>query len=904
MISFKRIILVLSIICLQLPVSAQLFEEDFGTAWASISTTKWPTACRNAANSYNTSSAPCGSTIDRAYYLNGFGSYITTQAISIPAANYELSFSYSFDYSVSSPEIEIRSGGSCGTTLLNTYTLSNTSGICSPHSIDLSAYAGQTIFIRFVSNTSSRDFYFDDILVDLGSGGGSSCLLEEDFGTAFTTINSTNWPAACRSGSPSNYNTSIAPCGSGSDYAYGLSGFNVYITSKALNISSASYSLDFDYSFNYSFSLPVIEIRSGGSCGTTLLNTYTLSNTSGICTPHSIDLSAYAGQTIFIRFISKTSSASFYIDNITVCDAGGSGTVGADYKFADNFNDGDLVLNYAGNDGDEACSGCGNWVLQNGASMELAPSGTWNGNSRKTEAFPANMSNVYYVKLERDEYIESPTIDMSAMTGFKISFYAKSSSSSSGGGDSWSSISDHLRLQVWDGSSWITLKDITEGTSVNEDKITSALPLNYFCFTAYADNNSPGNYYYNAAPNVNPDYFHSDFKFRIIFEGGFSGAPFAWVDDISFRADDDGYSTMIPCGISFWNEPDATGYGQDNGTSGNMNAEKGVELEVDGSVSFPPNWATQANDGDYYNQIFGFNQSIYLVFCVLSEQEINFAYPKVQFYAPSMGWQSSTLSKDNNYTGPGWKYYAVEYVSCDLAGGSIAEPTDEFTYYYHFQYGSEFIPLYYHLNTSGIETGGGATTVAEAFDAPDVISTDDCGTTLPIELLSFSAKLVKDQVILDWTTISESNSDYFLIERSADGVSFNAIGKLDAAGNSNFRIDYSYIDDNPLSRISYYRLKEVDYDGSTSYSDIAVVEIGKQEDILIYPNPAVNRLYIKGEVENPEHIKIYNLLGQNLTNKTIIIEQSKNNFSLNIEDLAKGIYILKIKESAYRFSVE
>jgi hypothetical protein len=163
MISFKRIILVLSIIIFQLPLSAQLFEEDFGTAWGSISTTKWPTTCRSGASSYNTSSGPCSATGDYSYYLNGFGYYITTQAISIPAANYELSFSYSFDYSFSSPEIEIRSGGSCGTTLLNSHTLSNTSGVCTPHSIDLSAYAGQTIFIRFVSITSSAYFYFDDI---------------------------------------------------------------------------------------------------------------------------------------------------------------------------------------------------------------------------------------------------------------------------------------------------------------------------------------------------------------------------------------------------------------------------------------------------------------------------------------------------------------------------------------------------------------------------------------------------------------------------------------------------------------------------------------------------------------------------------------------------------------------
>jgi len=132
----------------------------------------------------------------------------------------------------------------------------------------------------------------------------------------------------------------------------------------------------------------------------------------------------------------------------------------------------------------------------------------------------------------------------------------------------------NLRLQIWDGSAWITVKDITEGSFTDENKISAGLPFNYFCFTAYKDASSPGNYYYTSTPNVNPDYFNPDFKFRVIFEGGISGSPFAWVDDFTFRTDDDGYSKMIPCGISFWNEPAATAFGQDNGTSGNNNDRK------------------------------------------------------------------------------------------------------------------------------------------------------------------------------------------------------------------------------------------------------------------------------------------------------------------------------------------
>lgn len=860
---------------------AQLFQEDFGTAFGSISTINWPTACRSGSpSSFNTSVGPCAGTSDYEYSMSGFGTYITTSGIAIPSTGYELTFDYSFNYTLSFPTIEIRSGASCGTSLLATSTLANTSGVCTPYSIDLSAYAGQTIYIRFKANTTSATFYFDDPTVDVSSGGGGGCLLSDDFGTAFTSISTTNWPTACRSGSPSSFNTSAGSCSGTSDYSYAMSGF-VYITSMALSIPATGYDLTFDYSYNNTFSFPSIEIRTGASCGTSLVATTTLTNTSGVCTSTTISLNAYAGQTIYIRFKSNSSSASFYLDNVNVCGSSGGGT--GDYKWADNFNDNDLDLDYAGNDGDEACTGCGTWTLGSGSSLNLVPSGGWNGNTNKTEAFPSSMSNVYYVKLDRNEYIESPTIDMSGKEGFKISFYAKSSSSGTGGGDSWSSVSDHLRLQIWDGSTWITVKDITEGATADENKISPALPFNYFCFTAYKSSTSPGNYYYTSSPNVNSAYFTSNFKFRVIFEGGFSGAPYAWVDDFTFRADADGYSTMIPCGVSFWNQPSATSYGQDPGATSLDDSERGVELELDNSINIPPLWSTEANDGDAVSQVFGAGESERVVFCVICEEEINFAFPVVNFYAPSMGWQSATMSKDNAYSGPGWKYYSVQYISCDLAGGSIAEPTNDYRYYYTFEYGNEFIPVFYHLNKSGIETGGGVTSVTEVFNAPDVISTDVCGA-LPVELLSFEAKLEPAFVELGWQTASEINNDYFEILRSTDGINFTKIGKVEGAGNSNQILKYSFIDTHPIYGTSYYQLRQVDFNGENSYSLIREVYFSDLE-IQVYPNPANGILTIANY--QGKTISVYDLAGK------LIDKFHVKNHSIDISSLEKGVYLLQ-----------
>lgn len=871
--------------------NAQLFSDDFGSAFSSISTSNWPSACRGGtASSFNTSVGPCAGAGDYAYSMSGFGSYITTSAITIPTSGYELTFSYSFNNTFGLPSVEIRTGASCGTTLQSTATLSNTSGTCTNETINLNAFAGQTIYIRFISNTSSATFYIDDPTVDTGSGSGS-CLLEDDFGTAFTSISTSNWPSACRGGTASSFNTSTGGCAGAGDYNYSLSGFGSYITSMALSIPSTGYELSFNYAFNNTFSFPSVQIRTGASCGTTLAASQSLTNTSGACNPMTINLNAYAGQTIYIRFVSNTSSATFYLDDVSVCAASAPS---GDFKWADNFNDNNTSLNYAGLDGDEACTGCGTWTLAGGASLDLVPSGGWNGNTNETEAFPANMANVYYVRLDRNEYIESPTIDMSSQESLKISFYAKSSSSGTGGGDTWS-FSDRLRLQIWDGSSWITVQsirdDLVSGWSGPDDFISAALPFNYFCFTAYKSSTSPGNYYYSSTPNVDASYFHSDFKFRVIFEGGFSGSPFAWVDDFTFRADADGYSTMIPCGLSFWNQPSATGYGQDLGTSGNNNAEKGVELELDNSISFPPDWSTEADDGDQVSQVFGSGESERVVFAVISEQEINFSFPAVYFYAPSMGWQSSVMSKDNTYTGPGWRYYAVEYISCDLAGGSIAEPTNDFRYYYSFEYGNEFMPVFYHLNTSGIEYGGGATSTLEVFNAPDVESTDNCGIVLPVELLSFYGETLNGINQLYWSTASEHDNSHFTIERSDKGIEFTEIGTVQGQGNSSTNIDYTFTDYSPINKRNYYRLKQVDFSGDYSYSNVIVLENTLDQVYSVYPNPAKDRFTIESK-NKISFMHLYNNVGQNIINECSISGDDHLKH-ISIRDLPHGMYFLE-----------
>lgn len=111
---------------------------------------------------------------------------------------------------------------------------------------------------------------------------------------------------------------------------------------------------------------------------------------------------------------------------------------------------------------------------------------------------------------------------------------------------------------------------------------------------------------------------------------------------------------------------------------------------------------------------------------------------------------------------------------------------------------------------------------------------------LPIELLDFKGKYLNNQSVLSWVTASEKNNDYFILERSEDAHEFTQIGKIDGAGNSNTFLNYQYIDAKPINQVAYYRLKQVDFDGQYSYSQVIALRSNQKinAEIKAYPNPS------------------------------------------------------------------
>lgn len=118
--------------------------------------------------------------------------------------------------------------------------------------------------------------------------------------------------------------------------------------------------------------------------------------------------------------------------------------------------------------------------------------------------------------------------------------------------------------------------------------------------------------------------------------------------------------------------------------------------------------------------------------------------------------------------------------------------------------------------------------------AADGFAGDNCaweftgtGIILPIELGSFTATHTGTEVNLEWMTVTEENNSHFIIQRTLDGVDYEDIGMVEGAGTSNDPIDYTYVDRRPYMGTSYYRLKQVDYDGKFGYSEVVAVNGGK-----------------------------------------------------------------------------
>lgn len=177
---------------------------------------------------------------------------------------------------------------------------------------------------------------------------------------------------------------------------------------------------------------------------------------------------------------------------------------------------------------------------------------------------------------------------------------------------------------------------------------------------------------------------------------------------------------------------------------------------------------------------------------------------------------------------------------------------------------------------------------------------------LPIELLSFDAIMNDKKVDITWSTATETNNDYYSIEKSKDGINFETVSIVDAAGNSLSTINYKDIDVNPFDGISYYRLKQTDFSGTFSYSKIVAVNYTLSDDgITIFPNPTDGEININiKDLEGKEVlVVIRDMTGKECFSKVIVSQENQQLIATDSEHkLASGTYIITASSSNKLYS--
>lgn len=169
---------------------------------------------------------------------------------------------------------------------------------------------------------------------------------------------------------------------------------------------------------------------------------------------------------------------------------------------------------------------------------------------------------------------------------------------------------------------------------------------------------------------------------------------------------------------------------------------------------------------------------------------------------------------------------------------------------------------------------------------------------LPITLVSFDAEDKGDSVKLIWETATETNNDHFTVEKSINGTNWVEVKIIKGAGNSTSIHDYETFDNAPYSGLSYYHLKQTDYDGKTTVSRMESIYRGNgSEGFSLFPNPTRNVLVLNiKESMGMASVTIFNIYGQ-LVWSTIQNTSIKKEEIIDISSLKAGSYFIRIASS-------
>lgn len=175
---------------------------------------------------------------------------------------------------------------------------------------------------------------------------------------------------------------------------------------------------------------------------------------------------------------------------------------------------------------------------------------------------------------------------------------------------------------------------------------------------------------------------------------------------------------------------------------------------------------------------------------------------------------------------------------------------------------------------------------------------------MPVELAYFKAKIENNKAVIEWGTASEMENDYFSVERSVDGISFETIATVPGAGNSHASLTYAYSDASPLKGTSYYRLKQTDYDQKNEiFPPVSVVNESQVTNLNVQsvgPNPFSNSFHVQFDLgmNGPVEVRLLNMQGQLVVSETIEGSAGSNRYEFHDDrGLLAGTYLLSLVQN-------
>ncbi|MDU0371917.1 T9SS type A sorting domain-containing protein [Hymenobacter endophyticus] len=189
---------------------------------------------------------------------------------------------------------------------------------------------------------------------------------------------------------------------------------------------------------------------------------------------------------------------------------------------------------------------------------------------------------------------------------------------------------------------------------------------------------------------------------------------------------------------------------------------------------------------------------------------------------------------------------------------------------------------------------GCGTTSSTSVVNPPTSNDPTCFTVLPVTLTSLSVTAKSTGALISWATATEVNNAYFELERSTNGKLFTAIGKVQGTGTTSTGAKYSYDDTNPLTSLTYYRLRQVDTDGTATFSSVVAVSAANTLQASFYPNPSNSSITLPA-ADGVVEYRVYSVTGQ-----VLAAGKGAGNSSVTIQQIPEGIYFLELTAGGKR----